>query len=178
MTWSEEVQANRTAQALAKAREAARLRRKGFRPEAGKDADLKSFFGLAAAVAGYVLWRREGPRLASLDWRQLPGIKQLHALLAYGDNKPSVRRPAGQRKQVARLKAGQAAMQRASSSVASTAAAASASAPDNGANDDDSEDEEEDDPLGGPSSSASAAGGGGSGGGGKKKKRKGKKRRR
>lgn len=99
MTWSEEVQASRTQQALQQAREDARLRRKGFKPEVSKDADFKPFLGLLSAIAGTLIWRQEGHRLKGVDWKELPVLKQLYALLT-DDTQARVKRPSASRKKV------------------------------------------------------------------------------
>lgn len=88
MGWSQVVHLNRKKAELSRAREELRKRKRCYDIEVSANAGLPAVTTLLGALAGGVWWKREGRKLHGRDWRNIPGMQQLLALLT-GGKQPS-----------------------------------------------------------------------------------------
>jgi hypothetical protein len=89
VSWTDVVHEQRKAAAIAQARAEYRQRRRGYGVQVEPNAKLPALICVAGVLSGLVAWKREGRHLRSGDWRSLPIVRHVAALL---DGKP---RPSG-----------------------------------------------------------------------------------
>eukprot|EP00197_Chlamydomonas_leiostraca_P015526 CAMPEP_0202867496 /NCGR_PEP_ID=MMETSP1391-20130828/9468_1 /ASSEMBLY_ACC=CAM_ASM_000867 /TAXON_ID=1034604 /ORGANISM="Chlamydomonas leiostraca, Strain SAG 11-49" /LENGTH=197 /DNA_ID=CAMNT_0049547545 /DNA_START=15 /DNA_END=608 /DNA_ORIENTATION=+ len=81
MGWSEDVHSQRVAQAVATARRERHLKRKGVPVKVAPNASPVAFVLAAGAAAGFVAFRIYEKQLRSIQWKELPVIKQFSQLI-------------------------------------------------------------------------------------------------
>lgn len=81
MTWSDEVHASRLASTLSAARETRSYRVQKQRVPLSPTASPLQVVAMVGAAAGFLLFKRHGPELHKVQWRQVPIIKQFHDLV-------------------------------------------------------------------------------------------------
>ncbi len=81
MGWSHEVHDNRVTESLKRERLHFHHKRKGLVLQEGPDAKTVPFTVMLGAATSFLLWNKYNRRLSSIEWKQLPVLKQFYALV-------------------------------------------------------------------------------------------------